>query len=196
MRRGVRSVRLTVELDGKATVVDVADDLGSVRVGDRSFPLRVVARAPLRVELDIAGETVVVAGWPERSPLPPGPVDVNGERWAAGIAVAPSEREGTAGAARPVPSSAAGPASAPGPSAGPLPEGTPVLPPMPGRVVELRVRDGQAVGKGDVLLVLEAMKMRNEVAAPVDGVVVGVRVAEGANVRARETMLVIAPART
>jgi glutaconyl-CoA/methylmalonyl-CoA decarboxylase subunit gamma len=69
----------------------------------------------------------------------------------------------------------------------------PILPPMPGRVVELRVHDGEAVAKGAVLLVLEAMKMRNEVTAPADGVVRDVRVREGANVRARETMLVLVP---
>jgi len=64
---------------------------------------------------------------------------------------------------------------------------------MPGRVVEVKVREGEAVVKGAVLLVLEAMKMRNELTSPIDGVVRDLRVREGANVRARELMLVLVP---
>ena len=186
-------MRLTVELDGRPTVVDVADDLTTVRVGERSYPVTVVARGPLRVELEIGGQTVVVAGWPEHEPSPPGPVDVNGERWRAAVRTeGPTGRPGGAGPAAPAPTGAlAAPSS--GPPAATIAGATPVVPPMPGRVVELRVHDGEAVTKGTVLLVLEAMKMRNEVTAPVDGVVRDVRVRDGANVRARETMLVLAP---
>ena len=184
-------MRLTVEIGGKRTVVDVADDLATVQVGEHSYPVRVLARTPLRVELEIAGETVAVAGWPEHAPTPPGPVDVNGERWPATVAVDDPGAGRTPAPANPA--AVSGPSAPPAGGGAAVPGGTPIVPPMPGRVDELRVRDGQAVRKGDVLLVLEAMKMRNEVAAPVDGVVAGVRVAEGTNVRARETMLVIAP---
>ncbi|HTT16373.1 MAG TPA: biotin/lipoyl-containing protein [Thermoplasmata archaeon] len=182
-------MRLTVELAGRPTVVDVADDLSSVRLGAQSFPVRVVARGPLRVELDIGGETVVVEGWPEHQAEPPGPIDVNGERHAVRLRVT----EGNSG---PVPAPPPGPVvGAPVDRAAPVvPAGaTAIVPPMPGRVVELRVRDGERVAKGAVLLVLEAMKMRNEVTSPVDGVVRSLAVREGSNVRARETMLVVAP---
>jgi biotin carboxyl carrier protein len=64
---------------------------------------------------------------------------------------------------------------------------------MPGRVIEVRVKDGDQVRKGDVLLVLEAMKMRNEIVSPVEGVVRGLRVAAGSNARAKEPMLYVVP---
>ncbi|HXQ93997.1 MAG TPA: acetyl-CoA carboxylase biotin carboxyl carrier protein subunit, partial [Thermoplasmata archaeon] len=60
-------------------------------------------------------------------------------------------------------------------------------------VVELRVREGESVVKGQVLLVLEAMKMRNEVVAPVAGRVASLPVQVGSNVRAREPLAVLAP---
>ncbi|MEZ5166854.1 MAG: acetyl-CoA carboxylase biotin carboxyl carrier protein subunit [Acidimicrobiales bacterium] len=52
--------------------------------------------------------------------------------------------------------------------------------PMPGRVVELRVEVGMAVTAGQVVAVLEAMKMENHLRAPADGVVAEVRVVVGA----------------
>jgi biotin carboxyl carrier protein len=64
---------------------------------------------------------------------------------------------------------------------------------MPGRVVEIRVKVGEEVTKGQVLLVLEAMKMRNEVLAPVPGVVATLRVEVGTNVRAGEPMVLLRP---
>ncbi len=65
---------------------------------------------------------------------------------------------------------------------------------MPGKVIELRVAEGDRVEAGTVLLVLEAMKMRNEITSPSAGIVRGVRVAAGANARAKEPMLFVAPA--
>jgi biotin carboxyl carrier protein len=186
-------VRLTVELEGRSTVVEVADDLASVRVGDRSYPVRVLARGPVRVELEVGGETVVVDGWPEYQASPPGPVDVGGERWSPSVRV-------DAGGGAPgleVPRTTPGVGGG-GRALGVVPPSVPagatvVVPPMPGRVVEVRVREGDAVAKGAVLLVLEAMKMRNEVTAPIDGVVRDLRVREGSSVRAREAVLVLVP---
>jgi biotin carboxyl carrier protein len=60
-----------------------------------------------------------------------------------------------------------------------------------GRVLSVRVKAGDAVKQGDVLLILEAMKMENEIKAPADGVVKEVLVAEGARVADGETMVVI-----
>ncbi len=181
-------MRLTVELGGRTTVVDVADDLASVRVGERSYPVRVVARTPLRVELEIAGESVVVEGWPEHEAAPPGPLDVNGERETAGVRL----DVGAKAAGVPLPRPSEGTPPAPPAPAAPA-HGAAIVPPMPGKVVEVRVKDGERVAKGAVLLVVEAMKMRNEVTSPVDGVVRDLAVKEGSNVRAREAMLVVAP---
>jgi len=62
---------------------------------------------------------------------------------------------------------------------------------MPGKVVLLRVKVGDHVRVGDVLVVLEAMKMENEIASPVSGIVKEVRVSEGAAVNIGETMVVV-----
>jgi glutaconyl-CoA/methylmalonyl-CoA decarboxylase subunit gamma len=156
-----------------------------VTVDRRSFPVVIVAREGDRVELEIAGERVVVDRWPEAEASPRAPVVVDGE----GSEVRVERGAGDAAAPRPI---AAVPGAPGGGMGGTPAEGAPVVPPMPGRVVELRVREGDRVKKGDVLLVLEAMKMRSEVASPADGVVRGIRVAAGANARAREPMLFVA----
>lgn len=60
-----------------------------------------------------------------------------------------------------------------------------------GRVLSVRVKPGDAVKQGDVLLILEAMKMENEIKAPADGAVKEVLVAEGARVAEGETLVVV-----
>jgi pyruvate carboxylase subunit B len=66
-----------------------------------------------------------------------------------------------------------------------------VVAPMQGLIVKLKVKVGQSVKKGDVVAVLEAMKMQNDVHAPRDGVVKEIFVAEGANVSAGTVLMVI-----
>ena len=61
--------------------------------------------------------------------------------------------------------------------------------PMPGMVVSVPVQAGQAVKKGDVLLILESMKMQNELRSPRDGSVERVRVAAGDRVEKKDTLL-------
>lgn len=68
---------------------------------------------------------------------------------------------------------------------------TPVTAPMPGKVVKVMVKEGAKVKKGDVLMLLEAMKMQNEIGAPCDGVVKSVNVAGGQGVKPGEVMAVI-----
>ena len=64
---------------------------------------------------------------------------------------------------------------------------------MPGKVIELRVSDGQHVVAGETLLVLEAMKMEHPMRATEKGVVTEVRVAEGDQVEAGALLLVVEP---
>lgn len=63
------------------------------------------------------------------------------------------------------------PAAAPAPVAAPSGDGQVVECPMPGTILDVKVSEGQAVKSGDVLMILEAMKMENEIMAPCDGVV-------------------------
>jgi acetyl/propionyl-CoA carboxylase alpha subunit len=61
--------------------------------------------------------------------------------------------------------------------------------PMPGMVVSIPVQDGQLVKKGDVLVILESMKMQNELRSPRDGKVARLRVKSGDRVEHKDTML-------
>ncbi|MCI6158830.1 MAG: biotin/lipoyl-binding protein [Selenomonadaceae bacterium] len=63
--------------------------------------------------------------------------------------------------------------------------------PMPGKIVKISVQDGDPVKKGDVLLVLEAMKMQNEITADADGVVKAVNVIPEQNVKMKEPLIIL-----
>ena len=65
---------------------------------------------------------------------------------------------------------------------------TAVTSPMPGTILDVKVSVGQSVKKGDVICVLEAMKMENEIPAPKDGVIASVNVQKGASVAANDTL--------
>ena len=60
---------------------------------------------------------------------------------------------------------------------------------MPGTINAVKVSNGQSVKKGDVLVVLEAMKMENEIMAPRDGVVASVNVTKGASVNTGDLLV-------
>ena len=62
---------------------------------------------------------------------------------------------------------------------------------MPGTVLQVAVNKGDNVTKGQTLLVLEAMKMENEIMAPADGVVQEVNVSQGVSVNAGDTLIVL-----
>ena len=93
--------------------------------------------------------------------------------------------EGAAGAATSAPKAAAPKAAAP--KAAPQAAGqgsVKVNSPMPGKILSVKTSVGQAVKKGEVLMILEAMKMENEVVAPEDGTVASIDVAAGDSVEA------------
>ncbi len=60
--------------------------------------------------------------------------------------------------------------------------------PMPGKILAIKVNAGQAVKKGDVVMILEAMKMENEITAPEDGTVASINVAVGDSVESGDTL--------
>lgn len=69
--------------------------------------------------------------------------------------------------------------------------GEPVNTPLPGTILQVKVTAGQAVKKGDLLVVLEAMKMENEIVAAKDGTVTQVVVQPGATVATGATLLML-----
>ena len=80
-----------------------------------------------------------------------------------------------------VPAAAPAAPAAPAPAA-PAGDGEKITSPMPGTILSVNVAPGQSVKKGDVLMVLEAMKMENEIMCPCDGTVASVSVTKGAAV--------------
>ena len=82
---------------------------------------------------------------------------------------------------------AAAPAAAPAVTA----SGTTVEAPLPGNVLSIKVSQGDAVKEGDVLLIIEAMKMENEVAAPCDGSVQQIVASVGQMVSTGDALIVI-----
>ena len=91
--------------------------------------------------------------------------------------------------AAPVAAPAAAPAA---PVASAAAGATTITAPMPGTILKVNVANGQAVKKGDVLMVLEAMKMENEIMAPADGTVSSVNVNAGASVEAGSVLCTLA----
>jgi biotin carboxyl carrier protein len=70
--------------------------------------------------------------------------------------------------------------------------GEPVKSPMPGNILKINVTQGQAVNEGDVLMILEAMKMENEIVATKSGTIAQISVTKGAVVETGTVLAVIA----
>ena len=111
-------------------------------------------------------------------------VNVNGTVYEVDV-------EDISGAA-PVAAPAAAPAAAPvaAPVAAPA-GGEQVTSPMPGNILAVNVAAGDTVRKGQVLMILEAMKMENEIMCPCDGKIVSVSVTKGATVESGTLLCVI-----
>ena len=89
------------------------------------------------------------------------------------------------------PAAPAVPAAQAAPAAPSAVEGEKIISPMPGTILAVKVAAGQAVKSGDVLFILEAMKMENEIVAPHDGTVKQVLVNKGASVNTDDVLAVI-----
>ena len=70
-------------------------------------------------------------------------------------------------------------------------EGFNISAPMPGKIIKVAVAVGQTVNQGDVVIILEAMKMQNEIKTPVAGVVKAINIEPGQTVKPGETMVVV-----
>ncbi len=117
-------------------------------------------------------------------------VTVNGSKYEVEV----EEVGGAASASAPIAPSAPAPvAAAPtAPKTAPAATGkagsVKVSAPMPGTVLKFNVKVGDSVKKGDTILMLEAMKMENEIAAPADGVIASIDVDQGAAVNTGDTL--------
>lgn len=119
-------------------------------------------------------------------------VKVNGSVYEVEV----NEVGGAAPAAAPAPKAAPAPAPkaapAPAAAAAPVAAGAQTVNcPMPGKILSVAVSNGQAVKKGDLLCVLEAMKMQNEIYAPADATVTDVRVAANQTVKTGDVLIVL-----
>lgn len=117
-------------------------------------------------------------------------ITVNGKAYDVAVeeitdGSAPAVVPSAAPAAAPAPVQTAAPAA---PAAG---EGTKVTAPMPGNILDVKVNTGDTVTKGQVLMVLEAMKMENDIVAPCDGKVTSVVAKKGDTVNASDTLATI-----
>ena len=98
-------------------------------------------------------------------------VNVNGTKYEVEIEEISASEAASAKAAPAAPAQTSAPAGA-----------AAIKAPMPGNILAVNVTNGASVKKGDVLMVLEAMKMENEILAPADGTVTSVNVTKGATV--------------
>ncbi|MCI4348044.1 MAG: biotin/lipoyl-binding protein [Thermoplasmata archaeon] len=183
-------MKLVVVLDGERHEVDVEPARSVFRVGAHEWPYQLVTVDGASVTFEVLGERIEVHGDPAGLGMPDSSLVVNGELHTVRVesVAGPSARTPVEHRAPMGPAEGKGaPTTA---SEGP---GQPIFPPMPGKILEVLVRDGDRVTAGQVLLVLEAMKMRNEVTSPAAGEVAGIRVTAGTNVAARDLLLRVVP---
>jgi glutaconyl-CoA/methylmalonyl-CoA decarboxylase subunit gamma len=113
---------------------------------------------------------------------------------AGGAVSAPAAAPTPAAAPAPASAAALSPAAAPAPAApasAPSAGAVTVTSPMPGTILDIKVKAGDPVNKGQLLFILEAMKMENEIFSPSAGTIETVQIAKGASVNAGEILLSI-----
>lgn len=149
-------------------VEEVAGDISTAGAGEQTAGT-VTAKAPEKMQAVTETASAAIKDTPvKEKEVPP----------AAVKDIAKKEVE------KPVAASAAPPASDDAP-------GVPVKAPMPGSIIEVKVAVGDQVNEDDVLVILEAMKMENEVTSPSAGTVAQIMVNKGSTVNSGDTLLVI-----
>ncbi|MDR3076732.1 MAG: biotin/lipoyl-binding protein [Synergistaceae bacterium] len=116
--------------------------------------------------------------------------DVVVEEMGAAAAQAPAAAAPVVAAPAAAPAAVSAPAAAPKKAAAPA-GGSQISSPMPGKIWKLHVREGDTVAEGQLVLVLEAMKMENEIFAPAGGKIVQVNCKEGDSVNTGDVLVVI-----
>lgn len=117
-------------------------------------------------------------------------VTVNGASYKVELESAPASPVAASPAAGAATAPVATPAAAPvAPKA--AGEGTAVVSPLPGVIIEVSVKEGQAVKKGQKVAVIEAMKMENEIPAVADGTVTSIKVSKGDSILEGDTIVTI-----
>ena len=114
-------------------------------------------------------------------------ITVNGTAYDVAVEELGAGAAPVAAAATPAPVVAAAPAPA-APAAPAAAGSIEVAAPMPGKILNVKASVGTAVKKGDVILILEAMKMENDVVAPEDGTVASINVSAGDAVEAGDVL--------
>lgn len=136
------------------------------KIGDQNYAATVNTKEGGLLEVTVNGKSYTV--------------DVEGNKPAAPVVV------------RPAAPASVGPVSVP--TAPQVANPTQVAAPLPGTIVKIVVADGALVKKGDVLVVMEAMKMANDIVAEADGLVKKVLVTVGQNVNSGEALVDFQPA--
>lgn len=160
-------MHVTLRLGGDEFDLYLVRENGTVKVevDGEMLDVKVLKDGPQGVELEVAGERFVVKLGDDHA-------IVDGE----GVPMRITDF-------RPV-----GAPGSHGPARG---KGARVKPPMPGKVVAVRVKPGDEVKQGDVLLILEAMKMQNEIPSPATGVVKAVHAKPGQTVEGKDVLIEI-----
>ena len=118
-------------------------------------------------------------------------VTVNGQAYEVEV----EEVEAGQSSAVPAPRAAAAPKAAPKAAkpaaAAPAGDGDPIKAPMPGNILDVKVKAGDKVKNGDPIVVLEAMKMENPIPAPRDGTITSIVVSKGSTVEAGQLLATI-----
>jgi glutaconyl-CoA/methylmalonyl-CoA decarboxylase subunit gamma len=170
--------------------------MAKVTIGTRTYDVEVKGdkvvvdgrEYAVTVKDDGAHQTVKAGDISYRVQLPPAEQRQSGMQVAVDYRPFTVNFEGRFGAG-PAPAARATAATASAPRAG-VKGG--VVAQIAGKVLKLKVKTGDAVKQGDVLLLLEAMKMENEIKAPADGTVKEIPVAEGQRVTEGDTLVVLA----